>query len=358
LYDTVWREPMTKVAKAYGISDVGLKKICTKHGIPVPGRGYWARVEAGQTIERPRLGTRKNTHVRIPIHPKLKTLADDLPEQAQTAVREVTLAFDSAPGAKLHPIAGLTEKLLIRSSIDKYGMAHCLDAKAFRVRVSPASFQRAVHIVDTVVKACERSGFKLQAKVRGPYSQEVCPVDLVLDNETVDFSIEERASQRAHVVTDEERQSEFFARGYRQKFDHSPSGELTIIAENCYGVNIQRRWTDKPNRPVELNLHEVVAALVAAVQFKKHDRVKALERERQAAAAEEERARREAEEKAERAAFAQLEAEVQDWQRAVAIRTYASALEMIIDPNDHAGIDRIRWMREQADRMDPLARKR
>jgi len=40
LYDQIWSRPMIKVAANYGISDVGLNKICKKHRIPVPGRGY------------------------------------------------------------------------------------------------------------------------------------------------------------------------------------------------------------------------------------------------------------------------------------------------------------------------------
>ena len=39
---------MAKLAKQYGISDVGLAKVCRKLAIPVPGRGYWAKKEAGQ----------------------------------------------------------------------------------------------------------------------------------------------------------------------------------------------------------------------------------------------------------------------------------------------------------------------
>lgn len=38
---------MTKVSKRYGISDVALAKVCRKMAIPVPERGYWARVAAG-----------------------------------------------------------------------------------------------------------------------------------------------------------------------------------------------------------------------------------------------------------------------------------------------------------------------
>ncbi len=55
LYDEVWTEPMTTVARRHELSDVGLRKICVKLEIPVPPRGYWARLEAGQRPEKPPL---------------------------------------------------------------------------------------------------------------------------------------------------------------------------------------------------------------------------------------------------------------------------------------------------------------
>ena len=51
LYRQVWEQPVLKVAKTYGISDVALAKICRKLNVPLPGRGYWARKAAGQQIE-------------------------------------------------------------------------------------------------------------------------------------------------------------------------------------------------------------------------------------------------------------------------------------------------------------------
>jgi hypothetical protein len=49
-------QPMQKLAKEYGISDVGLAKVCKKLYVPLPGRGYWAKKAAGKTLERkPRL---------------------------------------------------------------------------------------------------------------------------------------------------------------------------------------------------------------------------------------------------------------------------------------------------------------
>jgi len=48
LYQKVWSIPMTKLAAELGISDVGLAKACLRHAVPVPRRGYWAKVRAGQ----------------------------------------------------------------------------------------------------------------------------------------------------------------------------------------------------------------------------------------------------------------------------------------------------------------------
>ena len=53
LLDLVWSKPMQKIAEELGISDRGLAKICVRHRVPSPSRGYWARVAAGQKIKLP-----------------------------------------------------------------------------------------------------------------------------------------------------------------------------------------------------------------------------------------------------------------------------------------------------------------
>ena len=48
LYEEVWAEPVIKVAKRYGVSDVALRKTCKKLAVPLPPAGYWAKVVAGK----------------------------------------------------------------------------------------------------------------------------------------------------------------------------------------------------------------------------------------------------------------------------------------------------------------------
>ena len=55
LYTRVRAEPMTILARRYGLSDRGLAKTCARMGIPVPGRGYWAKVQSGRVPPQTKL---------------------------------------------------------------------------------------------------------------------------------------------------------------------------------------------------------------------------------------------------------------------------------------------------------------
>lgn len=56
LYELVWTAPVLEVAKRLGVSDVAVGKLCRRAGVPVPCRGYWAKVDAGQIVSRTPLG--------------------------------------------------------------------------------------------------------------------------------------------------------------------------------------------------------------------------------------------------------------------------------------------------------------
>jgi len=55
LYEEVWQTPITQLAKKYGLSDNGLRKICVALNVPLPPRGYWAKRAVGKSARRPAL---------------------------------------------------------------------------------------------------------------------------------------------------------------------------------------------------------------------------------------------------------------------------------------------------------------
>ena len=52
LYELVWSQPMLSLANKYSISDVGLRKICVKHSIPLPKAGHWQQLKFGKKVKK------------------------------------------------------------------------------------------------------------------------------------------------------------------------------------------------------------------------------------------------------------------------------------------------------------------
>jgi hypothetical protein len=77
LYQEVWAEPMTTVARRYEISSNYLKRVCDALVIPCPPRGYWAKVAAGQ---KPGVARLPSAHPGLPATwTKGDTVAGPLP---------------------------------------------------------------------------------------------------------------------------------------------------------------------------------------------------------------------------------------------------------------------------------------
>jgi len=55
LYELVWAQPMLKVAKQLGVFSSYMARVCTAMNVPRPERGYWARLQFGQTMRKPAL---------------------------------------------------------------------------------------------------------------------------------------------------------------------------------------------------------------------------------------------------------------------------------------------------------------
>lgn len=55
LYVEVWKEPVSAVAKRYGVSGTALAKACRRLNVPLPPRGYWAKLRAGVSVSIPAL---------------------------------------------------------------------------------------------------------------------------------------------------------------------------------------------------------------------------------------------------------------------------------------------------------------
>jgi hypothetical protein len=65
LYELVWSEAMSRLCKAIGISDVAIAKHCRKAEVPIPERGYWNKLHAGQKVTQTPLPPRDLATINV-----------------------------------------------------------------------------------------------------------------------------------------------------------------------------------------------------------------------------------------------------------------------------------------------------
>lgn len=190
---------MTKVAAEYGISDVALGKICEKHRIPVPGRGYWAKKSAGMKV--------KKTHFRVVADPDINRVViygspmQKLPESVKKA-RAAAKKREACPKNKvevkttpevLHPRVERTRKRLEKGKPSEKGLFAVAGEGLFNIQVAQESVERTINFLNALVAGAEDRGHQV---VKGSGS-----LVFFIDEEPLDFKIIENTTRSKHIST-------------------------------------------------------------------------------------------------------------------------------------------------------------
>lgn len=369
LYDLVWSEAVSKVAARYNLSDVGLKKICLKHRIPVPPRGYWQKVAAGKKVQKIALPAVTDAD-EIVIRVVSPAITEAVAEGEFDAAIE---AEDNSPpvivSEALHRPHGATIALreALRRDPDSQGAVHSFVPEAFGCRVSKSSVSRVLRIADALAKACEARGFTL---LHGKKGERIGgQLRVVVDGFSYDISFSERMRQEAYRLTPAElerrKQGQYV---YAPAYQYTPTGELTIKIYPMYGSGLRGVWNDTKRRQVEACLGDVMLSLRRVAAWQAAERAKAEARQVRYEAEQQRRAVLRAEIETERVRVEQLGKDAAAWRRAQDIRVFvdARAAQMAICAShpDRASADGLandpeakrwlQWASDQADRLDPL----
>jgi hypothetical protein len=163
LYDAVWGEPMSKLAPRLGFSDRGLAKICVSNHIPVPPRGYWARLAHGHKVTRPPLPPiSKGDEPRIYLQQrKAPAPTTEAPSQ------QSEIAFEQQPEnrvvvpqrlGRVHPLVDKTRTILKSCRPTRWSRGLVWARECLDVKVAPASLPRAMRIMQALLDALEKRG--------------------------------------------------------------------------------------------------------------------------------------------------------------------------------------------------------
>jgi len=152
---------MTKLAKSYGLSDVGLRKKCKKLNIPLPQSGYWAKKQFGKAEPPPPLPPFDGDE-EVEFHTAREEkcrIAREQYEKVKDKISFEKLDENRIPVAsKLlspHPLIAQAREILNSTKPSAYDKGilsakwkNCLD-----IRASRDTLGRALRIMDALIKA-------------------------------------------------------------------------------------------------------------------------------------------------------------------------------------------------------------
>lgn len=381
LFEQVWTEPVTKVAKRYGLSDVGLAKVCKRYDIPLPGRGYWRQVEKGCAPSRPslpkleenrRAGIFTDPEQIIFRVPKTNTPGQQLPEAAEVSPR---IQAESDPVNKItvsaelespHPYIKLTKAALREARTDERSVlrprAPCVD-----IRVSKSTIDRAFRIMDAILKSAVARGYNLSLEKtyhNGEKSDEVVTYVIIL-GEKLEIGLEEIIERTDHRPTEAEKKKQGKYSWYTPwpKYDFIQTGRLVLKIKNIWNAALRKSWSDGKQQRLEECLNDFFAALLKAALEKRAERLESERREVERRIWMEQQAELEEKRREEEERFQRLITDAKAWQQSNEIRSYVDAVRKktvekcgAVPPGSE--VDHwLGWAIMRADMLDPLKRQ-
>ncbi|MGH9517427.1 MAG: hypothetical protein ACRD3P_17305 [Terriglobales bacterium] len=348
LYEKVWATPMRTLAKEFGMSDVGLAKICRKNNIPVPPVGYWRRKETGYKVNPPRLPASKEgvEFLDIYIRERLRPEFEELTRQAAAEV--------AIPNELSHVLVLRSEKLLARGKLNQRGLVISRNGALAHILVSREQLPRALKVLNALLVALDERGH-----IASWPKKESALLAATVDGETVRFSVSEVTDSLPHVLTPAEKTRPWSA----PKHDYKLTGRLQLQIDNLplYMGPIRRTWADRKYQRVENCLGDFIVGLrVAAAAIKKNRQdTEERERRREEERKQQEEARQKADEQKRKSEFvAEL---IGNWEEAARHREFAKAVETQTAQSNFSDAQKndiqqvVEWTEEYADLLDPLS---
>jgi hypothetical protein len=332
LHARVWAEPMRTLAKEFGISDVALAKACRKAMIPLPGRGYWAKKAAGKKMRAVSLPAIRDSDQQTPrsieFSPREKARPASAPaashvEREAQAENKIEVADTLR---RPHPLVRATLDALKESRSGRHaGYPANWQVRHLDVDVSKTMLQRAMRVMDALVKAFEARGWEVSLG-RGDDRNSY----VMILGQRVPFGI--REPRRRVSIPPAERTS--YGLDYREE----PAGRLALVLRESWGHSVKRSIIETDARALEDRLNDFIVAAVAWADERAEWERRRVEAEEQRRIAERKRLDEQRRREAEEARTKDLELQAERWCRSQILETTSRPFAHVQYPRRYQSI--------------------
>ncbi|WP_413705216.1 hypothetical protein [Pseudomonas sp. Pseusp16] len=352
LFEKVWQTPMVKLAHDIGVSDVAVAKACRKAGIPLPGRGHWAKSEKQRQ--------RKPKPPQIEGKVRFQVLdRDTLPGKTGTGSNSPkTRRTIEAPSQLTEPHA-LVSQWLKTAEVSKLkeGYLDYGGKRVLNVMISSTLIERCAILFDALIKEGEAEGYSWKINAEGKtiatVNGESMAVRLVERLDKLPLPPPPPPKRRPGAPWEPN-----FMSLRSPQFEWTSTGELTFQIEARMDYGERKNWKDTKTTQLEKKLSSILVGLSSASVSIKALREKEEAREREWVEDERRRLEHARESETQRRLRRSLVKHTERWERAERLRAFIKGVENCLkfapladQEMAQAWID---WAHKQADLLDPL----
>jgi len=340
LYDLVWSKPLSHLAKAYNISDNGLRKICKKHNIPLPKMGHWKKIQYGKKVEvilLPKVDNEKEVQIALNereaegkeehILSKLARISKEIETEYPNFI-EVTEQLVKPDVL----VREARKELRTKKASNWRNHKECIYTSIgiLSISVEKQNVLRILCIADTLIKLLRKRGH-----------------EIIIDGNETKIIVD---GEKYKIRFREKHTREYFTDKTWKYSELIPNGKLSIKFDDLY----DKEWVDK-STPLEKQLSKVIAFFeIRAVQDKE-------QRERWRIAQEKADIQREIERKLkverdwEEKKVQILKGQASEWGKAKELQEFIQAVETKSTNPSQNVKDWLKWAKEKQVQLDPLS---
>ena len=333
LYALVWSEPLTTLAKRFGISNLQIEKICKSANIPLPKAGHWMKIKYGKKV----------IQLELPVNGENNSDEIINLQQSEAKVRTLATKNELESTIKISKRLAKPVDLVIETQnnlMDKNGRHHnhnglIVNVSGLDIKVSTKYIPRALRFWDILIKSLQSRGHIVRINHR----------NTIVEIKGVNFDLFLRECTNRELNPKKEYSW--------NEYLYTPNG---IFA---FRIDRLKEWKDGKIL-IENKLPEIIVALELDAE-ETIERRRRLEEEHFLRA---EKVRIALEIKnqqdKELANFKELLNQSERWDKVVILRKYLDEVESRSRHNNSltdSVLDWLKWARDKADWYDPFVEK-
>lgn len=265
LYELVWSNPLTQLAKQYNISDNGLRKICIKHEIPLPKVGHWSKVKFGKKVTKTplpktdkklsdiKLCLRLEENIIDPYLSKYNALKNEIKNNPSLPLSVPTRMYK--PDILIQNAKSDLETSNFNPSYQYKDITHTTKG-VLNIEVSKQMVPRALRFMNALIKLLRKRGHDIVVEEYITYA--------IIFDEKINIKCREKSKR---VMVKKERWT---------NYEYHPSGVLKFKMDADYSAT--KEWTDNKNELLEEQLVKILTKLELTAKELKKERIEREER--------------------------------------------------------------------------------